>query len=500
MTKYLMFTQFYADEEFSASRSQRLLLETSNPKYILKLDQVDSLVFNVTNTLTGKVTDTNGKGLAINNITITIELPRNSTSTLRVNSNSQGIFSYSFVPTRHGTYTISAVAPASADYGEGIDSFTTTAGIKDTIITIQNDSDTYVSNNIITTKIILSDVDGNPLKDKGVAVYLDNATTPTWERRTNNSGIITITHKVKAIGTHSIVATWDGVTNEYSSYSTSPQDCTFEVVKHKMSVIPYDHVLYPGWRLRFLVKDEADNNLANASLHLTVNNTTYDLTADSEGFIQTPELSLPQGDYKVTLTGGPWTYYEGVNYSYTIQANNHPDKTVSVDTILNKESSIPYRIWNNLDNVKTSDSTVATCGKKCTSSEALGGSSGSWNTPAPLRCTVSNSERFAISEFRVRMNCRTVSCSSASAKPKITAPSMEINGNSQSFVLNTSDNQLPFPNHAWIECNFNINYLQKTSQIVFDLKFPKNGNGNFGLVEIKQLQIVMKYTPTQEAI
>ena len=113
-----MYAHFNGDDEFAGTRSQRTFIETSTPTYRVKINEMD-FVKNSANIITGKISDTNGVGISHNNLTIKITDPSNTNKTATIQSNSSGVFSYTYTPTLDGEYTVKVTANATNTYNQG---------------------------------------------------------------------------------------------------------------------------------------------------------------------------------------------------------------------------------------------------------------------------------------------------------------------------------------------------------------------------------------------
>lgn len=505
MTKYLLFAHFNGDEDFSSIRSSRSLLETTEPTYKIQFDQLSELKFNTNNTITGKVMDSNKNGVACSNVTIQITKTGQSSPTIKTTSaGTNGTFSITFKPTEQGEYTFVAIANAENGYLEGRDTMTAVSGMKESVLTIKTDNSQYIANQTITLIISLSDEQGTPVANENVSIFLDESTTPLFTQKTNKNGSLTISHKLSEIGEHYFTASFGGNASVKPS-STNIDDCHISILRHKISVTPHEVNIYPNWKLRFNAVAEDGTKIKQTTFKTGISGNGKSLIyypkTNDNGYMETPALDLGEGEYKVRITGGPWDDYDVVDTTLYIQVLHSVSMTSSVSSVTNLNSNIPYRVWQNLSNVTSENGSVAQCGKKCTDIEAIAGRNGSYNTPAPLgmKHNVEITSNSTLTKCVVGMKCKTVSCSSDSAKPKITAPTAKIGSKTQLFTCNTSDNQLPYKNLGWVLAEFDVS---KISVYDFDnteleIIFPANANTNTGLIQIDHIYVLVEFIPQQ---
>lgn len=506
MTKYLLYAQFNGDEEYSSMRSSRTILETTEPTYKVQLDTISELEFNVNNTVTGMVKDSNGVGTPCSVITIEIRKTGQSNPTTKtVSAGNNGTFSFTFKPTEQGEYTITAIAHADYGYLEGRDSLVVISGMKESILTLRTDNKQYIANQTITLISTLTDEQGTPLANQDISIYMDDSQTPLTTQKTNANGSLTISQKIATIGDHYFVATYDGNTNIKPS-STNINDCRITILRHKVIVTPQEINLYKNWKLRFNVAAEDNTPIKQTTFKVTfsgnsISESYYPVT-DATGYMETPSLNFNPGEYTVRITGGPWTNYDAVDTTTTIQILASVSLTASVSNVLNQNSALPYRVWENLSNVTKEDGTVALCGKKCTDAEAIAGMNGSRKTPAPLRMNhnIDISSNATLTKCMVYMKCKTVSCSSASAKPKITAPTAKIGSKTQLFTCPTSDSQLPYGSLDWVYAEFDVTKLSlyDFDNTELEIIFPANANTNPGQIQLDQIYTIVEFIPVQE--
>lgn len=508
MTKYILYAHFNGDDDYSSMRSSRSILETTDPTYRVELDNMSELEYNVNNTITGTVKDSNGNGIACSNMIVQIQRTGVSGTTNKTaTAGENGRFSVTFKPTVQGEYNITAIANAENGYLEGRDTITVISGLKDSVLTIRTDNTQYISNQTITIITNLSDSQGNPLANQQVSIYLDDSPTPIATPTTNKNGTVTISQQITEIGEHYFVASYDGNASVKPS-STNINDCRFTILRHTILVTPYETNLYANWKFRCNVYAEDSTPIKQTTFKVVFSGNgtsrTYYLVTNNEGYMETIPLDLGTGEYNVRITGGPWTNYSEVDSTYKILILQPVSLKMPVDSAVNSHSEIPYRVWENLSNITAEDGTYALCGKKCTSAEAIAGKNGSRHTPSPISCNhnITLSSESTLVSCIVGMKCKTVSCSSASAKPKITAPTAKIGSKTKLFTCNTSDNQLPYGDLGWILAEFNVNNISLADfdNTKLEVIFPGNDNSNPGQIQIDNIYTKVEFIPQQAEV
>lgn len=505
MTKYLLYAHFNGDEEYSSMRSSRTILETTDPTYRVELNPITELEYNVNNTITGTIKDSNGNGIACSNVSVQIQKIGASITTKTTSAGSNGTFSVTYKPTAEGQYNITAIAAAGNGYLEGRDTITAISGLKESILTIRTDNTKYIANQTISIVTNLTDNQGNHLANQQIKIFLDDSVTPITTATTNKNGSVTISQQISDIGEHYFVATYAGTTGVKPS-SSNINDCRFTILRHTILVTPYETNLYDNWKFRCNAYAEDGTPIKQTTFKMVFSGNgttvTYYPVTNNEGYMETVPLSLDNGEYNVRITGGPWTNYSEVDTSYKIVMLQPISMKMPVDSAVNTNSGLPYRVWDNLSNVTAEDGTVALCGKKCTDAEAIAGKNGSRHTPAPISCNhnITISSDSTLVGCIVGMKCKTVSCSSASAKPKITAPTAKIGNKTKLFTCNTSDSQLPYGSLDWVYAEFDVTKLSlyDFDNTELEIIFPANANTNPGQIQLDQIYTLVKFIPIQE--
>lgn len=502
MTKYIVYAHFNGDEEFAGTRSQSTLIETSLPTYRVTVNEME-FTKNTVNIITGKIANTNGEGISHNNVTIKITNPVGSVSTATIQANSNGVFSYNYTPTVDGEYTVMVTANATNTYNQAQTQITCVCGQKNTTLSISTMTKTVISENQILITCILEDANGDSVKSAPIKLYRDGSVTPLQTLNTNTDGAVTFKTAIKDIGSHYFIASFDGNT-KYKESTTGRNDCVIEIIKHTITINQIDTVIYPNWTLKFFAIDERGKRVSSTGFNVSItgngNNYSYHGTTDSEGVFETPELNLNEGEAQVTVTGGSWAYHERVETTLHLQVYDVIDTECSPATVINTDVNIPYKQWVNLTNIAKEDGNVAKCGTICTS-DVLAGRNGSRNTPSTLHCSDHdfNVVNFIqITKLKILMKCRTVSCSSATAKPGIALPQVKLNNQLYQFTAETSDNQIPYGNLDWISCTLTNDISNTLLNLEYDIIFPKNSTTNPGIVEIDNIKCELEFTPIQD--
>lgn len=502
MTKYIVYAHFNGDDEFAGTRSQRTLIETSLPTYRVTVDEME-FTKNTVNIITGKIANTNGEGISHNNVTIRITNPNGNVQNATIQANNNGVFSYNYTPTLDGEYIVLVIANATNTYNQAQAQITCVCGQKNTTLSISTMTKTVISENQILITCILEDANGDSVKSAPIKLYRDGSVTPLQTLNTNADGAVTFKTAIKDIGSHYFIASFDGNT-KYKESTTGRNDCTIEIIKHTISINPLDTVLYPTWKLRFNAIDERGKTIGLTGFTVSItgngNNYSYNGTTDSSGVFETPNLNLNSGKSTVTVTGGPWSYYEPVESTFDVYIYDNISSESSPNTVINTDVNIPYKQWVDLTNITNEDGKVAKCGTMCTT-DILAGKNGSRNTPATLHCSNHNFNVVNIvqvNKFEIKIKCRTISCSSSTAKPGINPPQLRLNNQLYNFTVETNDGQIPYNNLGWITCTLTNITTNNLSNLEYDIIFPKNSTTNPGIVEIDNIKCELEYTPIQE--
>lgn len=506
MAKYVVYAQFDGDEEYNGTRSQRVHIETSMPTYRIQFVQKD-FEKGVVNKIEGKILNTNGVGIAHNNLTLKITDPQGTVTTNTITANSTGSFSYNITPSRDGIYTVQLTANATNEYYQAVGTAEYVCGQKNTKITIDLQNKTIISNNQILVSCIVEDSDGNSVANVPIKLYEDGGVTPVQTLNTNRDGAVTFKRYIKEIGSHYFIATFDGST-KYKGSTTLQKDATVEIVKHTITIQQHDTITYPNWKLRWTAVQENGGVVGATGFNVAVTNNgqtnTYTLRTDENGYMETPSLNLQEGETTVRITGGSWAYHERVDSSFKVQSFDGILVDTVPQTISNGDVNIPYKPWVNLNNIAKEDLKVARCGTIC-QSDILAGKNGSRNTPATIICSNHDAQLdigniVDVDKLEIKIKCRTISCSSASAKPGVTPPTLKMNNRNYSFTTTASDGQIPFNTLGWITCTIENLTSTTLQNLNYQIVWNKNTNTNPGIVEIDQITCTLNYKPAQEDV
>lgn len=502
MTDYWGYADFDEDGTHRRCRSNPIIINTGNPHMQVVVNPVGTLSYNENNTITGTVKSPDGTALSNIQVTITIILPRDKTATFHTTTNSNGVFTQTFLATRHGEYIIYATAAATNDYSQtDSEEIITTTNNLSTVTTISTNYTSVYVDNIITLTVNVKDENNNSIQNMDVAIY-DQDNNIIAQRKTTSQGTVTLQYKLDTVKTYKFHA--KAIANTLYTESTSS---TITVVskKHILTTSIESSTLYTGWTARIYVENENNKPTANTKFYVTINNQTSSIISDSDGFITTPALNtIGTQTIKIEFAGNE--KYNTLSKNYTITVKGSITTQLTPKAVENTQTAIPYKTWANLSNMLVGgEGKYGEAGTGCTGSTALAGRNGSRKIPAPLRFTnlaYDIPTNANLEEITIYLKIRTLSCSSDSANIGIAAPTVSLLSKSKVMDLPTSNAKLPYKEFGLVTATLdlsgiNVSQLNNTDT-GFTITFPANTTTNTGRVQIDHVYTKIKYTPTQE--
>lgn len=184
-TKKTILTATYNGNNYYNNKTITTTFTPNKKATKITVNTIKPVTYTQTTTITGKLTDTEGKILT--NTTVRINV---ANKTYKTNTNNKGIYDLTYKPTNTGKYTVTVAYLENQYY---------TSSKAKTILTVNK------KNTTITIKI----------------------NKKTYTTKTNNKGTYTLNYKTSTIGTNNITLTYKG----NSKYKAITNKTTFKVAK-----------------------------------------------------------------------------------------------------------------------------------------------------------------------------------------------------------------------------------------------------------------------------
>ena len=507
MAKYVAYAEFGGDSTHHADRSNLCLIETGNPHVKLTVNKVGGengrITHNERVTVTGSVKDQKNRPIPNHHVVLWVLLPRDTTGHFSTDTDRNGKFTMSFNPTRHGAYIIYCVCPKTDLYAEtkSDEQYLTTNNL-DTITTLTANYSNLIVDQVVTLTSTVTDGEGNSIKGVTVAFY-DVENNLLGTRVTNTNGKATLSQKLTEVKNY----TYYAKSIASGTYAESPKSDNLTVTtrKHDLTAEIEATTLYLGWTARIHVQNESSLITKNAKFKVTINGNVQNIFSDNEGVIETPPFNtVGSSTIKVEFAGN--SKYNSLSKTFTVNTKGAVTVRRVPQGIVNDREERPYRSWTNLNGILAgSEGSVANCGTSCTDSAALASRSGWLHTPAPLKFTKwgfgvpADAE---LTQLKVFLSIKTLSCSSDAANIGIGAPTWQIFGKQILMDLPTENSLLPYKHFGLVTATLPISHNIDThtvnnNETPFYIKFPANTTTNTGRLQIDVCYIELTYIPKQ---
>lgn len=507
MAKYVAYAEFGGDNTHHADRSNLCFIETGKPHVKLHVDTVGGVNGRINHNervyVTGTVKDTKNRPINDYSVVLWVLLPRDTTTYFRTRTNANGEFTLSFNPTRHGDYIIYINCPQTELYAEttSAEQYLTTDNM-DTSVTLATNYTSLIVDQTVTLTAIVKDENNNLINGMPIAIYDENDNILA-QRTSNSKGEVKVTYKLTEVRNYRFYAkslTWD----KYQGSSNS-NAVTVGTRKHDLTASIEATTIYLGWTARIHVENESLRQTANAKFKVTINGNTQNIFSDAEGVIITPPFNTV-GNSTIKVEFGGNSKYNPLEASFNVTTKGAITVRKVPQDIINDNEADPYRSWRNITGLLAgSEGDFANCGTACTDSAAIASRNGTYHTPAPLRFKqwgFNVPDNAELTQLKVFLSIRTLSCSSDAAKISIGAPTWKIFGKQILFDMPTADSKLPYKNFGLITAtlpianNISISTVNN-NETPFYILFPQNTSTNTGRVQADVCYIELTYIPKQ---
>ncbi|MBQ6443296.1 MAG: Ig-like domain repeat protein, partial [Methanosphaera sp.] len=248
----------------NSNATTSITVKKINTKLSVKVS--NSTPVNNTNiTITATLTDTDNKAIANQNITLNV-----AGKTFNLKTNSNGVATQTYTPTKVEKQTISATYEGDSQYINSTATTTITVQKINTKIDLKVSNNTPINNTPITVTVTLTDADGNKLANQQVILNINGKTVTA---KTNTNGIVTQTYTPTKIETQNITATYTG-DSRYNNSTKTIKITVKNKIKTKTTVNPAIGVIGEKLTIKATVTDTNGNNVNEGNLIFKVNGVT----------------------------------------------------------------------------------------------------------------------------------------------------------------------------------------------------------------------------------
>ena len=279
-----------------AARDNTIKELTTKVATKITVTKINTTTVGSTVTVTGKVTDKNGK--ALNNMPVSIKI---NTGTTKVVTNANGVYKYTTTAWSVGTSNVTVSAIANDKYTTSSAKTTFKVSKAKPVLKINSISAVKYKDKVTVTGSLM---DNNNKAINGAQITL-KINSKSVKVKTGKDGSFTYTTSATSMGTNNVTATYNGNTK----YNKVTGKTTFKVNKQNLiltvdrvaSGLKYKDPLVVGGRL----VDGNGKAVANTQVSLKFNGQTYKAKTDTNGYykVTTRATTMDKNNLTVTYAG-----------------------------------------------------------------------------------------------------------------------------------------------------------------------------------------------------
>ena len=397
--------KYNGDSQYNnSSTTASITVKKITTKLTLKVSN-STPVNNTSITITATLTDENNNKVANQNITITV-----GGKTFKVKTNSNGIATQSYTPTKVETQIIAVTYKGDSQYVNSTATANITVKKINSKLTVKASNTTLTLNTSINITAILTDANGNKLSGQNVTI---NVAGRTYTVKTDTSGVATKAYTPTTVGKQTITATYKG-DSKYNN-STATTNITVNKINTKLTLKVSNTTpkVTDTITITATLTDAKGNKVAGQNVTLSVEDKRYTIKTNNNGIAtQTHKLTKAQtttitakyngnNNYNPSTTSTKVTVKENIlNTSMTITVNNTKPRVndnVMVAFTLKDEKNNPVKnqeikvsMNGNNTTVKTNTNGVATTNYTVAKKDKLVNITATYNGNATLKATTGN--------------------------------------------------------------------------------------------------------------
>ena len=248
----------------NSTATTNISVKKLNTKLAVKASNT-SPVLNTSINITATLTDASGNKLANQNVTLSV-----AGKTFNVKTNSNGVATQSYTPTKVETQTITATYKGDSQHNNSTATANITVKKINTKIDLKVSNSTPVNNTTITITATLTDTNNNKLANQHITL---NVNGKTYNVTTNKDGVVTMSYTPTKVETQTITATFKG--NGQNNNSTATTKITVQNKYNTKTVMTAaSGVIGEKLTIKATVTDTNNNKVNEGNLIFKINGVT----------------------------------------------------------------------------------------------------------------------------------------------------------------------------------------------------------------------------------
>ena len=300
-------TASYAGNDKYQASDATTTFNVEKQDIIITYDTIQDTQYKDNVTITGKVTDVNGKALYNINAIITI-----NGKLYKAKTDKTGAFTFTLAASTVGLNNVTISYKGNTNYNGYETSTTFNVDKQDIIITYDAIVDAkYKEDVTITGKI--TDINGKALYNINALITINGK---LYKAKTDNTGAFTLTLAATTVGSNNISISYGG-NNYYNSYETST---TFNVEKQDITITYdplVDTVCGENVTITGKVVDVTGKAVYNINANIRINGKLYKAKTDSSGAFTLSVATTTVGTNNVTISYAGNTNYNSYETTTT---------------------------------------------------------------------------------------------------------------------------------------------------------------------------------------
>ncbi|AWX32461.1 S-layer family protein [Methanosphaera sp. BMS] len=290
------------NQYINSSAKITITVKKINTKLAVKVSN-STPVNNTAITITATLTDADNKAVPNQNVTLTV-----AGKTFTVKTNTNGVATQSYTPTKVETQTITATYKGDSQHNNSTATANITVKKLNTKLAVKASNTSPVNSTPINITVTLTDVDGNKLSGQNVTITVGGK---TFNVKTNASGVATQSYTPTKVETQTITATYKGDSKYVNSTATT--SITVKKINTKLAVKVSNTTptLNTSINITATLTDINGNKLSGQNVTLTVGGKTYTVKTNSNGVAIQSYTPTKVETQKITATYNGDSKYTG---------------------------------------------------------------------------------------------------------------------------------------------------------------------------------------------
>ena len=305
-------TVSYAGNTNYKTNSTKTTFKVNKQNIIVTVNSIKTVRYKDNVTITGKVSDINGKGLYNINALIYINGKLSKAKT-----NVDGVFTLTTTANVLGTNNVTVSYPGNSNYNSNSTKTTFKVNKQNIIVTVNSIKTVRYKDDVtITGKI--TDKNGKALYNINALIYINGK---LFKAKTDTTGAFTLTTTANTIGTNNVTVSYPGNSN-YNSNSTKT---TFKVNKQNIIITANSikTVKYKGnVTITGKITDKNGKALYNINAIISINGKQFKAKTDTTGAFTLTTTATTIGTNNVTISYAGNTNYNSYETTTTFKVTS----------------------------------------------------------------------------------------------------------------------------------------------------------------------------------